>query len=226
MDYNQEIRTEVDLNDDGVYKLTCSNGHVKTYFVENDKYQILFDLGILAIDNSFYREAVSSFAASLERFYEYCIKVMLISEGIDISAINKTWKAVSNASERQIGAFHFLFLSRFNDVPLPFDNEMTRFRNSVIHKGYIPKKEEVLSYVDKVHSYIVSYLLIFKEHLQPSMDEYVFTRKSELVKKHNKSNLVSCKFGTTIDDDYVETKFDLKKSAHFLTDSFYPIYIK
>lgn len=226
LEYNKEIRTEIDLNDDGVYEITCSNGHEKTYFVENDKYQVLFDLGLLAIENSFYREAVSSLAASLERFYEYCIKVMLVSKGTNMSDINKTWKTISNMSERQVGAFNMLFLSTFNEVPVVFNNKMIKFRNDVIHKGYIPTKEKVLKYADEVHTFIISHLLKLKESHQPSMDKYVLARKSDLVQKYSNSSMVTCRFGTTINSYFIESKLNVKKSVYYLTQSFYPIYIR
>ncbi len=227
LDYKQEIRTEIDINNNGIYELNCINSHNNTYYVENDKYQILFDLGILAANDSFYRESVSSFAASLERFYEYCIMVMLISRETDISDINKTWKHVSKMSERQIGAFYILYLSTFNDVPIVFDNKMIQFRNAVIHKGYIPTKEEVLKYANEVYSYIVSCLMTFKEQHRPSMNNYSLMRKSEAIKNHNdRSSIATCIIGTTIDDNFTENKLDFKKAAYILTESYYPIYRK
>lgn len=54
----------------------CSHGHKTTTIVQNPKYEILFDIGANAIVDGYYREAVSSFTSSLERFYEYSIKIL------------------------------------------------------------------------------------------------------------------------------------------------------
>lgn len=57
---------------------------------------------------------------------------------------NKVWKQVSNQSERQLGAFLFLWTNKFDEVPELLTNKDTKFRNEVIHKGKIPTKEEAL----------------------------------------------------------------------------------
>lgn len=226
IEYSEDNRTEMVLNDGGVYDVYCSKGHSNTQFIKNEKYELLFDLGVMAIDNSFYRESVSSFAASLERFYEYCIKVMLIAKGRSINDINETWKSVSNMSERQIGAFYMLFLYTFDEVPLIFKNKMITFRNRVVHKGYIPTKNEVLKYANEVHTYITSYLILFNERIPSGIDNYVLARKSELVEKYNKSNLHFCKFGTILSESATGNIFDFDKAVYYLTKGYFPIYVK
>ncbi len=50
---------------------------------------------------------ISSFTSSLERFYEFCIKVFCENNSMNDDTYNKVWKQVSNQSERQLGAFYF-----------------------------------------------------------------------------------------------------------------------
>ena len=57
-----------DLEETGVYDLTCPSSHRTAFCLQNFKFELLFDLGLQAIDDGYYREAVSSFASALERF--------------------------------------------------------------------------------------------------------------------------------------------------------------
>ncbi len=132
---------EVEMCDDGIYKMTCDNGHESTTFLQEQKFEILFDLGAMAFMDGYYREAVSSFAASLERFYEFCVEAILSSKNIDYEQYLKTWKMVAAQSERQTGAYYFLYLNEFGEAPAAAEQKQVEFRNNVIHKGYIPKKK-------------------------------------------------------------------------------------
>ncbi|WP_238149350.1 hypothetical protein [Arsenophonus endosymbiont of Aleurodicus floccissimus] len=72
-----EFRT-VEFKNDGRYEITCQNGHSSITFLQQQKFEILFDIGACAIIDGYYREAVSSFTSALERFYEFFIKVVCI----------------------------------------------------------------------------------------------------------------------------------------------------
>src|SRR5690606_34252006 len=105
-----------------------------------------FDIGAYAIVDGYYREAVSSFTSSLERVYEFFIKVICSSRGIDWNIIQKTWSLVSSQSERQLGAFIFIYLQEMGEKPALLHPDHIKFRNQVIHKGQIPTKQEALEY--------------------------------------------------------------------------------
>ena len=140
----------VEISNDGVHSVTCSAGH-QTYTVLNaQKCEILFEIGANAMIDGYYREAVSSFASALERFYEFCIRVMAQNTDFDSSKFSTCWKIVSNQSERQLGAFTFLWFYHFGDAPNTLSNSQTRFRNSVIHKGKIPNRAEAFKYGNAV----------------------------------------------------------------------------
>jgi len=160
--------TSVELRDDGLYTVTCSRGHVTVTAVQEQKFEILFDLGAMALLDGYPREAVSSMAAALERFYEYYVQVVCLKQGIAYEAFIEAWKPVARQSERQLGAFLFLYLLE-NKKPLensivdarPSESfglktrlTWTEFRNNAIHKGYIPSTEEVLVYGDLVYQFI------------------------------------------------------------------------
>lgn len=146
---------EVEIRDDGLYKVTCAKGHTFVTWLQSQKFEILFDMAAMALLDGYSREAVSSIASSLERFYEFYIKVILLKHGVNFEEFMKTWKYVSNQSERQLGAFLFLYLLENKTGLQPIDPE---FRNKIIHKGYIPLYDEVVEYGDHVYQFIVKLL--------------------------------------------------------------------
>lgn len=75
--------------------------------VQQPRYETLFDWACLALSDGYCREAVASFAASLERFQETAIRAICLHMGMDQEAIASTWKHFGKLSERQLGAFSF-----------------------------------------------------------------------------------------------------------------------
>jgi hypothetical protein len=134
------------VNNTGLYTINCSRGHTSQTYIDNIDFEILFDYSINAIVDGYYREAVSSFTSSMERYFEYFIKVILRSSGKEFEQIHKIWKSIASQSERQIGAYIMLYNQTFDHEPkLLTQNKEVPFRNSVIHKGYIPSKQEAIN---------------------------------------------------------------------------------
>jgi len=178
----------VELRDDGLYTVTCSRGHATVTAVQEQKFEILFDLGAMALLDGYPREAVSSMAAALERFFEYYVQVVCLKHGIAYDAFAEAWKPVSRQSERQLGAFLFLYLLE-NKKPVersivdakPSESSgiktrlsWTEFRNNVIHKGYIPSTEEVNVYGDLVYQFIYRLIGELKVTCSDSMQKATF----------------------------------------------------
>jgi hypothetical protein len=79
----QEIRT-CELNNDGVYIVECPESGKREVLRSLDfRFEILFEVGSYALLDGYYREAVSSFAAALERFYEFFVEVIARSNGVE-----------------------------------------------------------------------------------------------------------------------------------------------
>lgn len=143
--------TPKDISNDYFYDFTCINGHKNHFVVSNHKYELLFDSGIYALNDGYYREAVADFAASLERFYEICIRIILIEctkNGTD--SFDVLWNEIARQSERQYGAFLALYTSFMGKSPEKQNENMVAFRNKVIHKGEFPSKEETIKYAKYV----------------------------------------------------------------------------
>jgi hypothetical protein len=143
-----------EYNDSGVFHLTCSRGHQSVTVLQQNRSELLFEIACNAINDGYYREAVSSFAASLERFYEYAIRVILNNTDTSQEVFKSCWKEVSNQSERQLGAFIFLWAAFLGEKPGILTSDWTSFRNKVVHKGSIPNKDEAIAFGEAVYELI------------------------------------------------------------------------
>lgn len=140
----------IELNDSGRYELVCDYGHSTIASLQIEKFKILYEVGAYAILDGYYREAVTSFTASLERFYEFFIRAKMLEEGHTIESISAMWNLVKSQSERQLGAFIFLYSQSFGSPPALLSNSKTTFRNEVVHKGKIPSRREALDYGEAI----------------------------------------------------------------------------
>jgi len=142
----------------------------------------------VSLSDSYTREAVSSFSTSLERFYEFIIKLILLSDNIDEELIAKYWKNISKQSERQFGAYLSLFINKFNLLP-PFpDNKWIQFRNDVLHNGKIPSEKDTIEYGQLISDLIFDVLFILKEYFKENIHKNIFSvykYNSNLFKKEN-----------------------------------------
>lgn len=137
-------------NNSSIYRLTCTRGHSTIVVVSEKRYEQLFEIGLCAILDDYYREAVSTFAASLERFYEFATTVFATHAGVSPIAFDKAWKTMSSQSERQLGAFVAAYLMSERVAPAILDQNAIKIRNDVVHRGSIPTREDALSFGDEV----------------------------------------------------------------------------
>jgi hypothetical protein len=114
---------------------------------------MLFEIAVNAISDGYYREAVMSFAASMERYFEFAIRV-IASATVPLTAIDNAWNIVSQQSERQLGAYVFVYALEYKEHPVILSNKMTEIRNNVAHKGSIPERGEVIAFGNAVYEII------------------------------------------------------------------------
>lgn len=165
-----------ELQDNGLYQMVCKNGHETFTCVQEQKFEVLFELALNAIVDGYYREAVASFSSSLERFYEFYLQVMCVKRGLDDKTIERAWRAVSKQSERQLGAYAFTYLLENGDVAPILPENRVAFRNDVIHKGKVPSRDEAIVYGESVLQ-VISPIL---EHLKKTDEGHV----RQVVQKH------------------------------------------
>lgn len=140
----------IQIQNDELYHYTCSNGHKNVYFQMNEKFELLMESAIYAIMDGYYREAVSSMTSSLERLQEYFIKVLFYENKIERNLFDETWKQVNSQSERQLGAFIFLYAQKYHSIPENLTSKQREFRNDIIHKGKFPTYDETIEYGQRI----------------------------------------------------------------------------
>ena len=169
---NSDVDFEVELNDENLYEFICPKGHRTLTQLQEKKFEILFDLASMALLDGYTKEAVSTYASSLERFIEFYILVVSLKNEVLIDDFIKTWKLMSRQSERQLGAFFILQLLGKKDVK--WEEKYVSFRNKVVHQGYIPKSEEAIEYGQYVLSFISKLLKELNEESPESLEKANF----------------------------------------------------
>ncbi|AZI41757.1 hypothetical protein EHF33_02495 [Deinococcus psychrotolerans] len=156
---------QAEYTDSGIHDLRCPHcGKPFTLYLRKHKFEMLFDLGTRALMDGYAREAVASFAGSLERFFEFYTRAATLErasgQGQDFAEaaarLEQAWKLVSAQSERQMGAFALAYLWREGAAPDFLSPQAlgSDFRNKVIHRGYLPPRSEVDAYAARVFALI------------------------------------------------------------------------
>lgn len=151
--------------DSSVHDLTCARcGAAYCVLVRKQKFEVLFDLGTRALMDGYAREAVASFAAALERFFEFYVRSYALERASDTAAdfgeataaLTATWRHVASQSERQLGMFALAYLLREGKEPdfLTPAALGADFRNRVIHRGELPTRADVEAYAAQVFALI------------------------------------------------------------------------
>lgn len=200
---------EVEFRDDGRYEVTCPKGHKSVTILQQQKFEVLFDIGAYAIVDGYYREAVSSFTSSLERFYEFFVKAVLLNNKTEVKTFNQAWKLVASQSERQIGAFIFMYTSEFGTPPTLLNDRKVKFRNEVIHKGKIPTRQEAIDYGQAVINIVRPILKQVKGKYLKGMQRTVFQHLKECrANKDNNRQVSTMAIGTILSLSITEPGYD------------------
>ena len=192
----------LELTDDFYFLSTCSKGHTSITILQNERFEILFDLACESFTNGYYREAVFNAASSIERFHEFFVKVITIKnlKGVPDydNFIDTTWKELTHQSERQLGAFYMVYLNEFKSVPPIFDKHKVTFRNNIIHKGAIPSKDKTYDYLKYAFGYIKNLLRPLKNNYNDYINLLTFKNLRDIRKsaqnKYPKINIPPATF--------------------------------
>jgi hypothetical protein len=128
--------------------------------MSNAKFEILFEMALLALNDGYTREAVATLASAVEEFYRFFVKVVLlkraISEGETLDEVTRLLKSpLLDRAEPQLGAFAIAYFLEKKKAPTFPDPHSIEFRNRVIHRGRIPKYDEVVSYGAKIIKFLI-----------------------------------------------------------------------
>jgi len=210
---------EIDLKNDFQFDYECPFCKRKGKgILDLEKFQVLFDMGIICLKKGYYKEAASDFASALERFHEYTIKKILLNEGTEEEKFSEIWKLVSAQSERQYGAFVFLVFKKIGEV-FTVPDKFVKFRNSVIHKGMIPSYEDTYEYAKVIYDTINSnwFRLEMKYQNQDNMVEDEYT-KSDIAHFGYESFISAYNYHILTDDGW------LWKEKYPLFEETYPCF--
>ncbi|MEO8515943.1 MAG: hypothetical protein ABI426_04325 [Flavobacterium sp.] len=140
----------IQAQDENLYFYICSQGHKNVYFEKNEKFELLMESAVYAIIDGYYREAISSMSVSLERLQEFVIKIISKENEVSDKLFKTAWKEVSQQSERQLGAFIFLYTQKYKSIPDSLNSNERSFRNDIIHKGKFPTYDETIKYGQRI----------------------------------------------------------------------------
>lgn len=142
-----------ELDDNGSIHVTCDHGHYGIVIYDSRRYEVLVKSAARAFLDGYTNEVVAVMSSALERSYEFYIRVSCRAKGLSADVLEDAWKGVAAQSERQFGAFQFLYLL---DQESPFrpDPFITEVRNKVVHRGKIVRESETLEFAEKVFKII------------------------------------------------------------------------
>lgn len=147
-------------------------GHNTAVLLQHQKFEILLNSAANALFDGYTIEAASSFSSAHERFLEFATRVLCEKDTISSNAFGETFSQVKNFSERQIGAFLFLFLTHFGEA-YKLNTKIKELRNKYIHQGYIPKPEEVTKFGEMIYTEIVSISIKLREKFSNEISNVV-----------------------------------------------------
>lgn len=84
--------SHVDFRYDGRYAIQCSFGHETIDILQKQKFKVFFEINAHAIIDGYFREAMSTFASGLERFYEFSLRVFLEYSSMPDALFQSYWK--------------------------------------------------------------------------------------------------------------------------------------
>ena len=185
------------VREDSVYEFTCPRGHQAVTVIQEEKFEILFEIAINAIVDGYYRDAVASATSSLERFYEFLVRVICHAHEVPIEEFGKAWKSVAKQSERQLGMFLAAHILHFKKAP-ELNGDQASFRNDVIHKGLIPTKDQAIKYTNDILGLIRPLLIEVKTSLNESVQALAMVRLKERQSRLGETPRASMVIGSTV----------------------------
>jgi hypothetical protein len=171
--------------EDRLVEIECSRHHKSVLLLQSQKFEVLLESGVNALAAGFTLEAVASFSSGLERFYEFCIKVICAHRNMSPAVYEQMFKEMANQSERQLGAFLALHAIEFGRAYVT-NKKIIEFRNSVIHKGRIPTPDEAIGFCERVYSEILLLTEKLEKNHSSAINEVIsqdLSKRAEMVPK-------------------------------------------
>ena len=182
---------EILTPDTGIALFECNQHHHNAVLIQEQTFEILLELAIENLVDKYYREAIFNFAAAQERCFEFFCELISFEKQISADNFSQCWKIYKNSSERQLGAFYFLYLMRFN-VPFEYNQKKSELRNNVIHKGEIATKDNAFEYGIYILNNIYNIIEAITENISPKiLNEFISIKNTEKSSKINGKYYIS-----------------------------------
>jgi hypothetical protein len=171
---------QTEFEESAIYDTICPAGH-RVYIVTHTlRHEMLFDIALNALKDGYRREAVTSFASAVERYYEFALRVLATKSGLTANQFEPIWKDVKKQSERQLGAYIVAWAFQFNSKPTLLTNKMSGFRNDVIHNGMLPTYEDAIKFGDASHAVIQGGIELLRKHCWDQIESISKERIGEM----------------------------------------------
>lgn len=155
-----------------IIQFTCSRGHDCHALIQSPKFELLLESGASALSAGFTLEAVGAYAAALERFYEFSTKAINAHLGMTEATFQKMFSQMAVQSERQFGAFMVSYALLTSEA-FAINSKIPPFRNKVIHRGYIPTREEAFNYCSNVYDEILRVIRVLQSICQAAINKTI-----------------------------------------------------
>ncbi|WP_223538913.1 hypothetical protein [Pseudomonas sp. BF-R-12] len=185
----------VHVQEHNLYRAVCPEGHQLVAILDNLPFELLFESGLEALVDGYLRESVSSFAAALERLYEFSIRVQLTGEKVEVNQLELMWKSVAAQSERQLGMYIGLRTLKDGRQPVLMPQSQSKFRNSVIHKGYFPDSAEAFNFGEMVFKLILEEVMRLDECFKDAVSIQTHLHREKATKSLKKEDPPPYMFG-------------------------------
>lgn len=182
-----QFEKPISINESNLYHYKCMKGHNNLLEIQAFKFELLFESGLFAIKDKYFLESVLSLTASMERFYEFFVKLIMKTSKIENSLSDKIFNLIARQSERQLGAFIGIYSLKYKEEPPKMlRSKSIEFRNKVVHKGYLPSEKEVLNYAKEVFELIKYYYIKIREEHDDEIRDYLTLIQIERREKNKK----------------------------------------
>lgn len=202
------------LQYEGVFGVTCQKGHKTTVAAHGAQHETLYFIAMNAFKDGYYREAVVSFASSMERFYEFFMRMTHHCTNKDKPEFEKekkrfdaNWKLMAKQSERQLGAYISCTEFMHGETAKTMSGTKVAFRNDVVHKGVIPTRVKTLNFGQEVCDVIIAGVeLLYKKYGENIFDfinayEELIPQMPEDLNATSSTEMVGIRIGDIIGGD-------------------------
>jgi hypothetical protein len=131
---------------DGRCMSECSRGHKQIVALRQQRFELLFELAAYSIRDGHYRQSVSSCSASLDAFYEFFLRSMAYQNGIKKERFDAAWKLLGISRQNRLEAYLLNYRNLCARPPVLLTAAQNDWKDSVMHQGLLPTREECVSF--------------------------------------------------------------------------------